>query len=135
MASTHNVIDGILPFGDEKTADLREALMQTCRSNYIVQTIVVFLYTPKTDARYKFIVGPLSGSTARRGMFIKCIMILTTIAVEWIIAVSQFMMIVVFLAFTKWIFSILLFFAFSLYYGFYFEYIVRAAWRLRGSSG
>jgi hypothetical protein len=132
VASTHNVIDGILPFGDEKTADLREALMQTCRSNYIVQTIVVFLYTPKTDTPYKFIDGPLSGSTTRRGMFIKFIMILTTIAVEWIIAVSQFMMIVVFLAFTKWIFSILLFFAFSLYYGFYFEYIMRAAWRLRG---
>jgi len=136
VASTHNVIDTMLPFYalDVTTKDIREALTQTCRSNYIVQTIVVFLYTPTAvDNESKFIEGPLSGSSARRGIFIKLVMILTTMAVGWIIAVSQFMMIVVLLAFAKWGFSLFLFFAFSLYYGFYLEYIVRKALELRES--
>jgi hypothetical protein len=132
VASAHNVIDAILPYGKYPTSDIRESLMQTCRSNYIVQTIVVFLYTPKmSNNKYMFTEGPLGGSTSRRGMFIKTIMILTTIAVEWIIAVSQFLMIVVFLAFAKWVFAALLFVAFSLYYGFYFEYVIRNAIRLK----
>jgi len=134
VASTQNVIDRVLPHGNYPTLDIREALMQTCRSNYIVQTLVVFLYPDRENERKEFVAGPLSGSTRRRGMFIKFVMILTTIAVEWIIAVSQFMMIVVFLAFTKWIFSLFLFFAFFLYYGFYFEYALRAAIRLKWES-
>ena len=146
VASTHNVIDAALPYGQDKQdireakqglheakQDLREALTQTCRSNYIVQSIVVFLYSPKAVNHNEYLIteGPLSGSSAWRGMFIKFVMILTTIAVEWVIAVSQFLMLVVFLAFTKWFFSLLLVFAFFLYYLFYFEYVVRKARELK----
>ena len=148
VVSIHNQIDRVLPFGNPETEDMREALMQTCRSNYIIQTIVVFLYaktnkpksapqseqaedgkaaTKSEDEERVIIEGPLSGSGRVRSIFIKVIMILTTIIVEWIIAVSQFMMIVVLLSFTDQIFGLALFCAFFLYYYFYIEYVIRNA--------
>ena len=136
VANTHGVIDAILPHGRYNTAEIREALLQTCRSNYIVQTLVVFLFKDTVNDDNEFTLGPLSGSSRARGMFIKCVMILTSIAVEWIIVISQFIIIVVFLAVVNWFFSLLLFLAFVLYYGFYFEYVVknwlkvREAWAL-----
>jgi len=132
VASTHDIIDTVLPYNAEPNP-LREALTQTCRSNYIVQTIVVFLYAPKVvnHAEFLTIEGPLSGSGPWRSMFIKFIMILTTIAVEWVIAVSQFLMLTVVLSLTNWFIASLLVVAFFLYYLFYFEYVGWKAWKLR----
>ena len=135
IVSAHNVIGKVLPYDEIKETflvDLREGLMQTCKSNYIVQTIVVFLY-PLTGGGFdgiKFEDGPLGGSPIWRVRVIKALMISIVFSVGWFIAMSQLMMLVVFLSFMHWSAAAFLLGTFVCYYGFYFEYVFRAAIKL-----
>ena len=135
IVSVHNVIGKILPFESSKGSyllDLREGLMQQCKSNYIIQTIVVFLYPADNKAaELPFEDGPLGGSPAWRVWIVKSLMIAITISVGWLIAISQFMMLVVFMSFTPLYISLMVLVTFICYYGFYLEYVIRFAWKLR----
>src|SRR6266566_1661603 len=114
----HNVIGQLLPYEKIKglyLLDLRDSLMQQCKSNYMVQSLIVFLYPEDNSGKISFDDGPLGGSKRWRVRVIKALMISIVVIVGYVIAVAQIMMLIVFFSFAHIAICLVLFFSFVCY--------------------
>ncbi|MDP3077506.1 hypothetical protein [Bradyrhizobium sp.] len=141
IVSIQNIIDSVARSNpdappDSHHNDVREALMQFCKSNYIVQSVVVFLYPASHTVggplgfrsmldlrRLKIDNGPLAGMSGTRIASIRALMLAMIFLFVWFIAVTQFSLLIGFLHFTGRLTAVFVFIAFTAYYVFFLSFI------------